>query len=151
MNQSVLISKVKGSYNRSSILLLSWTFEVWYLHWLDHASLGSHIDFERLMNLSRVKPAILSSKWVLVVKPRTDQISDLYSYMLSDRTYIWYRDQFVMLSRIVPNGYLLHFINIQPSKTFLGRCTLIRTDTFKTYIWKDRYLIGQKEVKTEQW
>ena len=73
MNQSVLISKVKGSYNRSSILLLSWTFEVWYLHWLDHASLGSHIDFERLMNLSRVKPAILSSKRVLVVKPRTVQ------------------------------------------------------------------------------
>ena len=71
MNQWVLISKVKGSYNRSSILLLSWTFEVWYLHWLDHASLGSHIDFERLMNLSRVKPAILSSKRVLVVKPPT--------------------------------------------------------------------------------
>ena len=32
-----------------------------------------------------------------------------------------------------------------------GRCTLIRTDTVKTYIWKDSYLIGQKEVKTEQW
>ena len=77
MNQSVLISKVKGSYNRSSILLLSWTFEVWYLHWLDHASLGSHIDFERLMNLSRVKPAILSSKWVLVVKPPTVESQSL--------------------------------------------------------------------------
>ena len=38
---------------------------------MDHASLGSHIDFERLMNLSRVKPAILSSKRVLVVKPHT--------------------------------------------------------------------------------
>ena len=77
MNQSVLISKVKGSYNRSSILLLSWTFEVWYLHWLDHASLSSHFDFERLMNLSRVKHAILSSKWVLVVKPRTGTWFDI--------------------------------------------------------------------------
>ena len=77
---------MKGSYNRSSILLLSWTFEVWYLHWLDHASLGSDFDFERLMNLSRVKPAILSSKWVLVVKPHTvgdtgtvDTAADLFA------------------------------------------------------------------------
>ena len=88
MNQSVLISKVKGSYNRSSILLLSWTFEVWYLHWLDHASLSSHFDFERLMNLSRVKPAILSSKWVLVVKPQTVNIeSENYFWNMAKKTY----------------------------------------------------------------
>ena len=34
-----------------------------------------------------------------------DRISDLYSYILSDRMDIWYRDQKWMLSRIVHPGY----------------------------------------------
>ena len=35
-----------------------------------------------------------------------DRVSDLYSYILSDRMDIWYRDQKWMLSRIVLSGYL---------------------------------------------
>ena len=65
----------------------------------------------------------MSPKW----EPKTKFYFDLQAitfpqlirktlYMLSDRTYIWYRDQFVMLSRIVPphqvaTVLLLHYNN----------------------------------------
>ena len=54
---------------------------------MDHASLGSHIDFERLMNLSRVKPAILSSKRVLVVKPLTVVLIRVGYFVLLNYSY----------------------------------------------------------------